>query len=46
MLNINSYRFLLVTLLILMGISFANASVVMSGSRIIYSAGEKSIVSN
>ncbi|HDL8018651.1 TPA: molecular chaperone [Yersinia enterocolitica] len=41
MLNINSYRFLLVTLLILMGISFANASVVMSGSRIIYSAGEK-----
>ncbi|WP_174848102.1 fimbrial biogenesis chaperone [Yersinia artesiana] len=41
MLNINSYRFLLVTLLILMGISFANASVVMSGSRIVYSAGEK-----
>ncbi|HEN3323592.1 TPA: molecular chaperone [Yersinia enterocolitica] len=41
MLNINSYRFLLITLLILMGISFANASVVMSGSRIIYSAGEK-----
>ncbi|HDL6961980.1 TPA: molecular chaperone [Yersinia enterocolitica] len=41
MLNINSYRFLLITLLILMGISFANASVVMSGNRIIYSAGEK-----
>ncbi|ENA3447679.1 molecular chaperone [Yersinia enterocolitica] len=41
MLNMNSYRFLLITLLILMGISFANASVVMSGSRIIYSAGEK-----
>ncbi|MFV8799495.1 molecular chaperone [Yersinia sp. LJYL362] len=41
MLNINSYRFLLITLLILIGISFANASVVMSGSRIIYSAGEK-----
>ncbi|AIN17367.1 hypothetical protein CH54_2742 [Yersinia rochesterensis] len=41
MFNINSYRYLLIPLLILMGISFANASVVMSGSRIIYSAGEK-----
>lgn len=41
MLNINGYRYLLITLLILMGISFANASVVMSGSRIIYPAGEK-----
>ncbi|WP_186378614.1 fimbrial biogenesis chaperone [Yersinia kristensenii] len=41
MFNINSYRYLLIPLLILMGISFANASVIMSGSRIIYSAGEK-----
>ncbi|MFL4558015.1 molecular chaperone [Yersinia kristensenii] len=41
MFNINSYRYLLIPLLILMGMSFANASVVMSGSRIIYSAGEK-----
>lgn len=41
MFNINSYRYLLIPLLILMGISFANASVVMSGSRIIYSASEK-----
>ena len=36
-----SYRFLFATLLIFMGISFANASVVMGGSRIIYPAGAK-----
>ncbi|CNI17463.1 putative fimbrial chaperone [Yersinia aldovae] len=43
MLNIQSYssRYLLITLLIFMGISSAKASVVMNGSRIIYSAGEK-----
>lgn len=41
MLNINDYRYLFITLLILMGISFANASVVMSGSRVIYPASEK-----
>ncbi|WP_186380309.1 fimbrial biogenesis chaperone [Yersinia mollaretii] len=36
-----SYRYLFATLVMFMGISFANASVVMNGSRIIYSAGEK-----
>lgn len=36
-----SYRYLFATLVMFMGISFANASVVMGGSRIIYSAGEK-----
>ncbi|EEP94524.1 Chaperone [Yersinia aldovae ATCC 35236] len=43
MLNIQSYssRYLLITLLIFMGIFSAKASVVMNGSRIIYSAGEK-----
>ncbi|CNH27897.1 fimbrial biogenesis chaperone [Yersinia pekkanenii] len=41
MFNTYSYRYLFVSLLMFMGISFANASVVMSGSRIIYSAGEK-----
>jgi fimbrial chaperone protein len=43
MLNTHSYgyRFLFATLLIFMGISFANASVVMGGSRIIYPAGAK-----
>ncbi|CFR25097.1 fimbrial biogenesis chaperone [Yersinia enterocolitica] len=43
MLNTHSYgyRFLFATLLMIMGISFANASVVMGGSRIIYPAGAK-----
>lgn len=39
--NIHSYRYLFIALFIFIGISFANASVVMNGSRIIYSAGEK-----
>jgi fimbrial chaperone protein len=43
MFNIHSYsyRYLFITLLIFVSMSFAQASVVMSGSRIIYSAGEK-----
>ncbi|MFA3762885.1 molecular chaperone [Yersinia sp. 2544 StPb PI] len=43
MVNIHSYsyRYLFIALLILMGISSAKASVIMTGSRIIYSAGEK-----
>lgn len=36
-----SYRYLVIALLIFMGISSAKASVIMTGSRIIYSAGEK-----
>ncbi|ANI30061.1 fimbrial chaperone protein [Yersinia entomophaga] len=39
--NILGYRYLFITLLLFIGMSFAQASVVMNGSRIIYSAGEK-----